>query len=552
MAAISDSEPTRPGGMSLWPALALLAFVAVLRLAGNFLYARTYGPLSTAGGDIWFFSGVAKGRFSLFWGDPLQWALPLLRNLPVETIFHTLATLSIALHLLTLWLLVRVFRCIYHDQRAALWASAAYACMPSSFLFCSSSFYHQQAGLPIMLGMMLLAHRWLRTATLKLRAFYGMAGVLLIAVGTAIGPDIWVLLASLVPGLARWRRQAPEASAAHWRTASVCLGGYVFAIIFLGGLLEKGLAPLARSARGIDLAAQRALCAGDLMPFNWHQFLGAYSWVGFALIALIAFAWRHGRFFEVGLCLIPFAFATHAMRFVFLAELGMAFLLCWMFARLPQRPDAESRFACGRIALPPGDDKSRRDPPGSRPALVSLTGGCIVAALLVIAIWRGFTCYCPGSLVSLLSRIRDDPVPRKLTLCNPSYGFLVQVVTGAPTAADMHYLEANSEWMKILTLPADEAVRQLRGRGVTHLLLTSHDYREAWTRLPDGTSGVQSYCSGGLEAHVSRLSIEELQASLLYQAFTKVFQSHPVPGIKLDAIQTDSATRLNMMLYRLD
>ena len=91
-------------------------------------------------------------------------------------------------------------------------------------------------------------------------------------------------------------------------------------------------------------------------------------------------------------------------------------------------------------------------------------------------------------------------------------------------------------------------LKAMRERGITHILLTSHDFRVEVERGPDGRPVMGTYCSGGLEKTLSRLPPEELQFTLVYQALAASF---PIAGTRLLEARTDPSTHMKVVLYRL-
>lgn len=516
-----------PAGFSVrflgWHGLILIFFVAGVRAVSNILYFKTYGPLSSAGADIWFFIGVAKGYYHLFWADPLQWMLPIFGNLTTHALFYLLLLLSNALHLVTVLLLFGLLREVYGNTRIAFWTSAIYSCLSSSFLFCTGTFLHQQVSLPFIMAAIWTGHRYVTSVPGKQRVCIVVIFILLIIVGSFVGPDIWVLVATAIPCSIGWRLRNWSTPVKRQIAAFGLMIGCGTVVIFSGPFLKQEAASMAWMMRGIDLVAQQDLHVGDLMPLTWARWMNTYSWLGFAMLALVAVAFLRGRFFEITLFFVPILFAAQAVRFFFITEIGVAFLICWFLV-------ATTRW---------------------RSWLPDALGVIFLVALFSLEEWRGFTCLCPATLVSSLSKVRDDPSQKNLVLCNPSYGFLVRSFTGAQPTSDMQHLESNMEQMRLLVLPAAKAVAQLKQRGVTHVLLTSHDFKQVVERAADGRMVQGMYASGGLEYWVPA-SEKELKESLLYQSFTELFWFAPISGVKLISARADPKTSLVVILYKLE
>jgi len=499
-----------------------LLFVVGLRVLENILYFKKFGPLSSPAADIWYFMGVARGHQHLFPLDPLQWILPLFGSCETQTLFVLLLVLSNGLHLLTVVLLFGLLREAYREERAALWAAVAYGCFHTSCLFCTGSFHHQQVVLPVLIGAMWSGCRFLNAKEARRNA--GIALALLGALGLCIGPDALVLLVAAVPCGAAWHFRNRGAPAKRLLVGTLLLGCFAGGVILLGPWFQKLAVALASNLRGINLAAQRELNVGDLIPFTGRQFWAAYFWFGLVLIVMVCRAWLLGRWIEIAFLLTALLFAARAGRFYFVVEIGLVILAGWMLAR---------------------------DPWLARSArVVHVAGGLLVLALLATEIQRGFLCLCPGMIPSVLFHVRKDARPEKKILCTPTHGFIVREASGAKPTSDMHHL--NGTWMELAVKPAGEAVAELKKRGVTHIFFTSHDFEEAIERMPDGRWVVGTYCSGGLERHLPRLSQDMAQRSLVAQVFTPSFQTFPIKGLKLLSAVQDRATRLKIVLYRLD
>jgi len=575
------------------PIILLVLFVISLRVIENIFYFKKYGPLSSSAADIWFFIGVAHGDHYLFWLDPLQWLLPFLSNFQTGTLFGLLLILSNGLHLLALTLLVGFLREVYQDERAALWTAAVYACLSTSCIFCTGSFHHQQESLPILIGLIWAACRFstqfcafsprrlvprslgeggfaspafAEGRPLRENLFRSAAALVLLAIlALCVGPDVLVLFAAAIPCGVAWHFRNRGSPMKRLLIGTLVLASLTGVMVHLGPFFAKGVAFLALRLRGIDLAAQRQLSVGDLMPFGWSQFAATYSWLGFGLIALVFWIWIRGRFVEIAFLLTAILFAALAARFYFVVEIGLAILIGYTLTRIfhkfnlmglaPKSPNALgaigavsalwadiSQWACEISGL--------TQKLGARRWLQNIAGVLLVLAFLSAEIWRGFSCLCPGILPSLLAKVQQDTQPDKLVFCSPTYGFLVRGASGAKPTSDMHHLDTS--WVKLAAQPAADAIMALRKRGGTHLFLTSHDFQIRETRSSDGSLAMQAYGSGGFEHCLSELSQEEMRRSLVVRAFTEKFQNFPHQGMKFLGARHDPATQLTAVLYRLE
>jgi MFS family permease len=505
--------------VSLPVKILLTFFVVTVHAAANFLFFARYGPYASAGADIWFFVGVAKGYYHLFWADALGWLLFPLRACSPETVFTLLLALSNGLHFLTLFLMFRTVREVYRNERAACWTAVIFSCSSSALLYSTGTFVHQQASLPLMVALVWTVYCYLTRPAQERRRWIVWSSALAI-IGLGIGPDLIVWLLTGLLALAAWHWRRRGISPGRLLAATGVVAVIAIALVGLRPVLEHLAIALASLTRGIDLSAQRAIHAGDLMPLSWSRFTGTYPLLGYGLIALALYAWCRGRVVEGVLVLVPSLFSLSIVRFFFLAELGLAFLIGWFFAR----------------GFP------------SRAWLQHVAGLVLVVLLLMTAVARGFTCLCPSALVRTLVQLRNDPAPKKIVVCTPSYGFVVKALTGEQPTADMHRLNSNAFWMESLSRPADEASYPMRERGATHVLLTSNDFCETVERGPDGRPSMGTYCSGGLEKTLLPLPPDDLRFTFVYRALAANF---PISHAHLLFTATDPVTRLRVVLYRL-
>ncbi|MDD2706701.1 MAG: hypothetical protein PHV34_01725 [Verrucomicrobiae bacterium] len=497
----------------------LLAFVAAVRVAGNWLFFRLFGPYSSAGADIWYFAGVAGGDERLFPLDPLSWLLWLGRGWPVETLFWGVLALGIVLHLAAVWLFFGLVREIYRDEWAALWAAAAFGCVSTGFLLCTGNFVHQLEAMPVMLLVMRTGVRWLREKTADGRRRFAWMLTGLILLGLCMGPDTAFLLAAAVPAVVLWRFRDAAPAWRRWMIAGgvvvVAVGVWFSAREVAGALVGN----LAMKMRGIDLAAQQRLQVGDLAPLSWGHLVSTYPWMIYLMgVAVFAACWR-GRVVEICFLVMGALLAFTAVRFVFLLEWAWLVVFGWFLARVA--PSFRAR---------------------------QWMGGAVVAGLLLAAAGRGFECHCPSIILRALAAARQAP-QQALVWCNPSYGFVVKSWTGAEPTANIQRLEHNPEWMALAALPSEKAIRELKKKRVTHLLLTSHDYEERWVRGGDGRMQVEVRCSGGLQDPLSTLGPEAVKDTLVCQALAATL---PLPGMTLLFAGSDRNTGLKVVFYRVD
>ncbi len=501
-----------------------LLWIIALRVISNLIYFNIYGPLASSSADIWFYIGVAKGYYSLFWADPLQLLLPLLGHLEMAQLYNVLLFLSGFLHLSTVILLFCVLREVYQDESAALWAATIYSCFLSSFLFCLGTLMHQQVSLPIIVALIWLAQRYFKAGTQRKRLFLAGGILWLILVGSAVGPDIWVVIAAGLPCWLAWKYRVDGTRKTRLIVATGGMMVYGIFLFLLGRFFEDWISTIALAARGIDLMQQKSMGVRDLMPLSWEHVFGAFSWMSYAWIALAVIAWFRERYIEVFLLAVSIIFSMLAVRFFFIVEMATSFLLAWSLMRIQ----------------------------ASRRMLRSGIAAVILFIFLGLHAWRGFACFAPSTFISVLSMIQKDSSDRKLVLCNASYGFLVQVIGNAQPLSDIHHLDQDEKFMKLLVLPVKKAVAELKKGGVTHLLLTSYDFYQKTETSKNGEVIVKSYSCGNLERYLARLTTSDLQMSLIFQMFTPFFQTFPDPEMTLVKACVDPATQLQMVLYKLN
>lgn len=517
---MSASSPPVPR----WAWAALFVFAVAVKVGFNLHYLQRYGYPSSPGGDIWFFAGVAQGTHPLFAADPLQWLLRPFGACEPLTLYLLLLVLSNLLSLLSLGLLVLALRRFFRDDRAALWGGALYACLSKSVIFCTGSFHHQQESLAFIMAALWAAshiageteagrlHRW--------RILFAIFALL----GLCVGPDMVVALAALLPCavIALARRAAPSLSIP-WR-AGLLLLGYLAILLALRPVMYQSAVHLARSTRGIDLPSQLAMGIADLLPLSLtamsHTREGMLGLTVLAIgMLLSAWSLSRGRLLPCSLFLCGVVFATLAVRFFFVAEIGLAFLFAWWRS----------------VAVP-------------RRSLWPLAAAVVVAATTSgLHLWNRLPCAYPAALGTVLDDLRRDPQPAKKVFCTPTYGFIVEACGRAAATSDMHHLEPG--WVEAASRSAWDAVAYFKVRGVTHMLLTSDDFRLAVRPDATGRLLAGTICSGGFERFIPQLSDDDLAKTLVYRARTG---DHSVPGTKVLAARTDLATGLEVVLLRIE
>ncbi|MCC7518500.1 MAG: hypothetical protein IT578_04875 [Verrucomicrobiae bacterium] len=478
-------------------------------MIGNILYASSYGALSSPSGDIWFLVGVARGVERLFPTDPLQIFLPLLGFLGVTPLFFALVLLSNALHLFTLWLLFGVLVEFFSDEWAALWSCALFTLsVMGGFTFCTGDFPHAQESLPVLVGLMWSGRRFMTAPTPRdrLRAAGTIAALLLL--GAILGPDVLVITTLAAPSAMLWHfRRFMDPFIRH-AMGTMLLALYFTTIALAAPHLVKAIAYGAQVFRGVNLEAAQELHLGDFAGLAWMDLLGLYgpAYLIFAVLGL--WAWSNGRLSELALISTGVIFATVAARFFVIAEFGFAALLCWALAR-PLRLATVTKHTVGAAFL---------------------------AAMLCYASWKGTPCAFPGDYVNALRSLERDPHQNKLVLCTPAYGALVRAVSEAQPTSEIYAVQP--DWIRIAMLPADDAIRELATKKVTHLFLTSGDLSRKPEReiLNDAEPAFRG--SGGFAAWVNEMPPEKITASLAYQA---LYGKTPLLGLtKLREIYLDS------------
>jgi hypothetical protein len=517
----------------------LLLLVALLRLTGNFFYFQKYGALSSIGGDIWYFIGVAKGYQHLFWGDPLQWILPLFKGLQPETLFYGLVLFSNVLHLCSVYLLFRLIQEIGKDEIAAFWGGLFFSVLMTSVLFSTAAFHHQQVVLPILIGLIWISYRILNSLSAPSKQIL-FVGLLALYVACAIGPDITVILTFVLLFAAIQFLKPKSFTSYPWAIPTILL--VVFSVLFhlVSPIISESITSLAANLRGIDLASQRALKAGDLMPFAppapsqipdtwWRQalfiLLGAYapesfpallktflghvhhySLLAYGLLGILIWAWWKKYLFPVTLVLVAMLVSSQAARFNFLTEVGFS-LLFGIF--LSQRKTFRVK---------------------------TILGIAMVLLFLATALGRGSVCHYPGQMVKVLLEIPKDPRPSKLVFCSSTYGFLIQSVTGAKTTSDLHHLDFKS--IETASKPAHLALQEFRAQGITHLWFTTYDFRVEQNAI---------LTTGGYDQFLPQDS-SDIEKMLIFQALKL---SLPPAQTNLLAAEVHEAAAVGMVLYQL-
>ncbi len=499
-----------------WAKPALFAFAVLVKLASNLYYFQAHGFPASPGADIWFFAGVAQGAHHIFWGDPLQWVLPLFGSCQPTTLYLLLLVFSNVLSLLSLWILFATLKLLYADEGAALWGCAIYVCLSSSVIFCTGSFHHQQESLLVIMLVLWAAVRFSHARKEDGRGRWGIAVILLSALGLCVGPDMLVVLAAAVPCIMVLRlRRIPHPQWMEW----LIMLGYLALLVAARPCLYEWGTHLAQNFRGIDLRGQMELRVLDLLPLSLDVMNHTYPLIGCAVVVLAVVALYCGRIFAVSLLACGVIFATLAGRFFFIVEVGATFLVAWTFSNILGR-------------------NLRRQ---------SVAGVLGVGLLLGLDVAHGLDCAYPSTICRVLSEMQKDPRPNKKVFCTPTYGFLIQSFARAMPTSDMHHLDAR--WVEKSSGPSWDAIAYFKVRGVTHIFLTSYDFQLAVRRDAIGNTESGTICSGGFEKHVPKLSDSDLEKSLVYRVLNG---DRPVPGTSVVSIQTDPSTRMKVVLLRLE
>lgn len=494
----------------------MVLFVISLRSITSVIYFNLNGPLASFGADIWYFIGVAKGYYHLFWADPLQWLLPLLSGLQPEVLFYLLLIFSNLFHIFTVLLIFRLLNDLHQDEIAAFWASAAYSCFSTSFNFCTASFHHQQASLPVLIGLIWIGYRvWCKPVNFN--PWFICITSLLFLIGLWMGPDVWVVLTgyALCSLVWLWRYEKSHTKFLLIQTAALIFLWIIF--ICLAPRIERVLDFAAFRFRGIDLAAQRELHVADLMPFSWSSLWASYSWSSPVIILGIIWGWWKGRFPEVALITIATLFASRASRFYTIAEIAFAILWGWFLAR-------EIRLGV---------------------QWKHVLGCLFILVLLGLTVWRGIPCFYSGNVASVLRCLNKDVKLGACVLCTPTYGFFIRGWTGAKPTSDWHHLDPI--WVQIASQPADKAIDELRRRGITHLFFTSNDCRIQWIQTSHGTYTPLLLASGGFENNLPE-TIEDVKKSLIWQSLS---ENPQIPGAYRVSFQTDKTGQIKTVLFKL-
>lgn len=498
----------------------LFVLAGAVHLVANLLYASTYGALSSPGADIWFFVGLARGYHHVFSTDPLQVFLPILGFLGPSALYVLLVLLSNAFHLFTLWLLFGALTEFFNDEWAALWSCAFFTLTATSgFAFCTGSFVHQQEALPVLVGLLWAGHLFMTALTLRERVRYLGVVAALLLLGVIIGPEVLAICTLAAPCAMVWHLRRFMDSFIRHAMGTLLLVLY-FAMIFLAGRYLGDLVSYGgQFFQGISPHAHQDLHLGVLAPLEWMEIFDVYGPVYLVFAVLAMWAWWNGRLPELALIITGVIFSTVAARFFFITELGFAALVCWALAR-PLRYQAISKHTVGAVLL-------------------------VVMAGFVC--WKGVPCAYPGCFVEVLEKIEKDVRGEKLVVCTPTYGFMVRAVTGARPTSDRRVLDP--QWVRIATMPSNEAVPMLAAKGATHLFLTSRDFNLG-TRLDshgDSESGFVS--SGGFAPLVNEMSREQITASLVYRA---LLGKEPVPGLTPVGEVNHPSTEQRAVLFRVE
>ncbi|MBV9464433.1 MAG: hypothetical protein JO317_09410 [Verrucomicrobiae bacterium] len=489
------------GPFAILPAAALAVALLAAYALVNWVFFRVYGWPATNGADLWFYLAVAKGLQKLAWIDPTFWIVKPFGGLGPEQGFMALGMLAIGLHvfsaLLVYFYLGRIAPFSKTDRTGRWLAAWLFGLLPQNIALATASFTHFSVAQPLIIVAAGELIPWMLEKKSGRPPLGGLAALILAMV---IGPEGWMLAG----GLAVWT----AARRFHWsktfESRSIHPGWVAAGAAAISWILFPSIVDLwthvVGGARGIDLAWQREIRSGDLLPMGWRTFT-IFAAFHLAWVALIGWAAYRKQWLSAVLPAIFLAFTFRMVRAFYALELAGFLALTLVLAR--------------------------RDFPAMARHIVL---GTLAAWLLFLGLFGRQNCAFGVSLVHLAQKIAKSKAQPGSIACAPTYGFFFQVWTGRPTTDDLHH--PTGPWAQLVTQTPLQANRRMLDQKIRYLILTDYDYKP-------GPGGYWS--SGGLDAQVKSLSDEDLRQSLL--ARTLQLTPPPILPVRIVAMEVDPVSQ---------
>jgi hypothetical protein len=462
----------------------------------NVLYFKQNGWLATHGSDIWYFLAVARGLQSISPLDITYWIVRPLAGAAPEQGFTILMCVAAYLHLLSSLLVYHFLgKLLRLDPGLRFLAALLFATLPQNIVLSTASFTHFTVAQPLIILAFGLLFPWCLAPAKK----PGLWGIVCLTEAMIIGPEGWFLAASLAiiavskrydaaPLLKKFR--CPPA-------AAVILICGTFALLF--PLLYQLWGYCSLQFRGIDLAWQKQIRSGDLLPLG-RNVLTIFAFIHCAWLGMAVYALWKRRFLAAFFILFFMTLATVMLRGFYALELAGFASMMYLITR-PEFP---------------------------RPWPSRLLGAMAVWMLL-LGLVPPKTSYVPPHFARVAKTIQSQAKPGTLIACSPTYGFFFQGWTGLRTTDDLH--KAPGLWAQLAVMRPLEANRAMKEEGIGFLVFTNYDYKP-------GKGG--DWLSGGLDKTLQPLSDQDYRMSLIVRALT--LQPPMVRPLQLISDETDAVT----------
>ena len=393
----------------------------------NLLYFYQHGWLATHGVDIWFYLVVARGQQYLTPLDVTRWLVQPVSFLSNENAFLALTLLSVFLHLVSVLLVYHYLGKYLQPRKSRFLWSLLFAFLPHHLSLTTASFTHFTVAQPFLIV-----------------AFGRLIPWCLFQIKR---PDIWGLLCLLESALI-----GPEGFFMTLLLVCIRLAGSrhkflvaIFGIILLLVVaiffdhLFKVWSVIGVWLRGIDLAWQRRIGCGDLLPLKW-KVLSIFGWFHMVWVALMFYAFFK-RQFLIGYLLLFFLVLTfHVVRAFFALELVGFISLLVLF--------------------------SQRNLRWVHPLIIWL---------ILLGIFAHKQVAFPIHLVRMARIIHEHAISNQRIACSPTYGFFFQAWTNLPTTDDLHH--RSESWTHLVSSDPNEANQWMLDKKISFLILTNYDFR---------------------------------------------------------------------------
>lgn len=257
---------SRLGTLDIKRASVLIFFVAfVVRVLLNFIFFERFGYRAMQYSEIWFYYGVAEGKFRLMALDPTVLILKAVNMFSGDLLVYGIIFVGVVLSSLTavfLFLLVREL----HDNKTGIIAGFLYAVLSFSSSITTAGFTHDLVAVPIIVLILYLAVLVKKSDGPKgLRLFLMLV---LMVLGASVNPMVVFGVFAVLVYFAV-QKSSTYVKDLLW----VVVGAVLVRLLFYQEIVNY-VAMLALKYRGIDLLTQLGNSADLSSPDIWSLAVG--------------------------------------------------------------------------------------------------------------------------------------------------------------------------------------------------------------------------------------------------------------------------------------